>query len=60
MIPGYLNDKYPVWGKSSGVKVSFKYYNKVSTFSENVYALSDAEHNAITGKSYGNFDKSNN
>jgi hypothetical protein len=58
MIPGYLNDKYPVWGKSSGVKVSFKYYNKVSTFSENVYALSDAEHNAITGKSYGNFDKS--
>ena len=57
MVPTFLTDKYPVWGKNSGVKVSFKYYNKVNTYSKNVYALSDAEHNAITGKNYGNFDK---
>lgn len=56
LIPGFLDDKYPVWGENSGVKVSFKYYNKVSTYSENVYELSDDEHNAITGKTYGNFD----
>ena len=58
MIPAYLSKKYPVWGKNSGVKVTFKYYNKVNTYSQNVYALSDAEHNAITGKTYGNFDRS--
>ena len=58
MIPGFLNEKYPVWGKNSGVKATFKYYNKVNTYSENVYELSDAEHNAVTGKSYGNFDRS--
>ena len=57
LIPTILNEKYPVWGKNSGVKVSFKYYNKVKTYSENVYELSDAEHNAITGKTYGNFDR---
>jgi len=57
MIPGFLKDKYPVWGKNSGVKATFKYYNKVNTYSENVYELSDAEHNAVTGKTYGNFDK---
>ena len=57
LIPNVLKDKYPVWGKNSGVKVTFKYYNKVNTYSENVYELSDAEHNAITGKTYGNFDR---
>jgi hypothetical protein len=58
MIPGFLTNKYPVWGKNSGVKATFKYYSRVNTYSKNVYALSDAEHNAITGKTYGNFDKS--
>ncbi|MDG2193605.1 MAG: hypothetical protein P8K77_01865 [Polaribacter sp.] len=58
MIPGLLSDMFPVWGKNSSALVTFKHYNKVNTYSAYVYALSDAEHNAITGKTYGNFDKS--
>jgi hypothetical protein len=58
MIPALLDKKYPVWGNKSSALVTFKLYNKVKTYSKNVYALSDAEHNAITGKTYGNFDKS--
>jgi len=58
MIPTLLNSKYPVWGNKSSATVTFKLYNKVNTYSKNIYALSDAEHNAITGKNYGNFDKS--
>lgn len=58
MIPGFLVDKYPVWGEGSLATVTFKWFSKVNTYSKNVYALSDAEHNAITGKTYGNFDKS--
>jgi len=58
MIPGLLTDKYPVWGEGSLATVTFKWYNKVNTYSQNVYSLSDDEHNAITGKTYGNFDKS--
>ena len=58
MIPSLLSDKYPVWGKGSSATVSFKVYNKVNTYSQNIYALSDAEHNAITGNTFGNFDRS--
>ncbi len=58
MIPGLLSDKFPVWGEGSLATVTFKWYNPMSTPSGYVYALSDAEHNAITGKTYGNFDKS--
>lgn len=57
MIPGLLEDKYPVWGEGSLALVTFKWYNPKPTPSENVYELSDEEHNAITGKSYGNFDR---
>jgi hypothetical protein len=57
-IPTLLNSKYPVWGNKSSATVTFKLYNKVNTYSKNIYALSDAEHNAITGQTYGNFDKS--
>jgi hypothetical protein len=58
MIPDLLNNNYPVWGEGSLATVSFKWYNPLSSPSGNVYELSDAEHNAITGKTYGNFDKS--
>jgi len=57
MIPGLLIDKYPVWGEGSLATVTFKLYNPLSTPSAEVYELSDAEHNAITGKTYGNFDR---
>ncbi len=57
MIPVLLEEKYPVWGDGSLATVTFKWYNKVKTYSENIYALSDDEHNAITGNTYGNFDR---
>jgi hypothetical protein len=57
MIPDLLVSKYPVWGNKSSATVTFKLYNKIKTYSQNIYELSDDEHNAITGKSYGNFDK---
>ena len=57
MIPGLLEDKYPVWGNGSLAKVTFKWYNPVSTPSANIYALTDEDHNDITGKTYGNFDR---
>jgi len=56
LIPGLLTDKYPVWGTGSSALVTFKWYNPVKTYDAPVYALSDAEHNAITGNTYGNFD----
>ena len=57
MIPGLLEEKYPVWGNGSLASVTFKWYNPMSTPSGYVYALSDEEHNDITGKGYGNFDR---
>jgi len=57
-IPSLLEDKYPVWGKGSLANVTFKLYNPISTPSGNVYALTDEDHNDITGGNYGNFDKS--
>jgi hypothetical protein len=57
MIPTLLVDKYPVWGDGSLATVTFKLYNPMSAPSKNIYELSDAEHNAITGKTYGNFDR---
>ena len=55
-IPALLVSKYPVWGNKSSATVTFKIYSPIDTFSENIYELSDAEHNAITGNTYGNFD----
>ncbi len=57
MIPELLTDKYPVWGDGSLATVTFKLYNPISSPSAEVYELSDDEHNAITGKTYGNFDR---
>ena len=57
MIPGLLSDKYPAWGDGSLATVTFKWYNPKSSPSKNVYELSDDEHNEITGKTYGNFDR---
>ena len=57
MIPGLLTDMFPVWGKNSAALVTYKFYNRVDTYSKNIYELSDADHNAVTGKTYGNFDR---
>ncbi|WOD44734.1 hypothetical protein [Hwangdonia lutea] len=57
MLPSFLEDKYPVWGKGSSALVTFKWYNPIETYEAAVYELSDAEHNAITGNTYGNFDE---
>ncbi|MFD1161602.1 hypothetical protein [Hwangdonia seohaensis] len=58
MLPSFLSDKYPVWGAGSTALVTFKWYNPIETYEAAVYELSDAEHNAITGTTYGNFDES--
>ena len=58
MIPGLLEDKFPVWGEGSLAEVTFKWYNPKDTYSENIYELSDDDHNDITGNTYGNFDRS--
>ena len=57
MIPNLLKDKYPVWGDGSLATITFKLYKPLSSPSGNIYELSDDEHNAITGKTYGNFDR---
>ena len=56
LIPGLLSDLFPVWGNGSSALVTFKVYNPVKTYDAPVYELSDAEHNDITGNTYGNFD----
>ena len=57
MIPDLLNDKYPVWGDGSLATVTFKFYNKINTYSGDVYELKKEEYNKITGDKYGNFNK---
>lgn len=57
LLPDFLSDKYPALGKGSTAVVTYKLYNPVDTYEAAVYELSDDEHNAITGSSYGNFDE---
>ncbi|MBD0823539.1 hypothetical protein [Aestuariibaculum marinum] len=57
LIPDLLTDVYPVWGEGSTALVTFKVYNRIDTYEADVYELSDEEHNAITGNTYGNFDR---
>jgi hypothetical protein len=57
MVPELLSDLFPVWGNGSSALVSYNIYNRVSTYDAEVYTLSSAEHNAITGSTYGNFDE---
>lgn len=59
LIPELLTELKPVWGSGSTALVTFKVYNRIDTYQAAVYELSDAEHNAITGKTYGNFDRTN-
>ncbi|XCF06742.1 hypothetical protein ABI125_02515 [Tamlana crocina] len=58
LLPDFLSDKYPALGKGSSAIVTYKLYNPVDTYEAEVYELSDEEHNAITGETYGNFDES--
>ena len=68
MIPGLLTSKFPTWGvtyndvtgkieKASSATVTFKWYSPKDTYSENIYELSDDDHNDITGNTFGNFDR---
>ncbi|TXE13185.1 hypothetical protein FUA26_05160 [Seonamhaeicola algicola] len=59
LLPDFLSDKYPALGKGSSALITYKLYNRVDTYEADVYELSDEEHNAITGKTFGNFDRSN-
>ena len=55
MVPSLLSDLFPVWGLGSSALVSYNIFNRVSTYEAEVYTLTSAEHNAITGSTYGNF-----
>jgi len=58
MLPGFLSDKYPVWGASSLAAVTFKLYSpKYDEKSLEVYTVT-ADDYADNGHSYGNFSKS--
>ena len=55
MLPGFLADKYPAWGKESLAEVTFKLYSPVSDErSLEVYTVSSQDY-ADNGHSYGNF-----
>ncbi len=59
MIPGFLSDKYPVWGKESLAEVTFKLYSpKRDEKSLAVYEVTSQDY-ADNGHSYGNFDSFN-
>jgi hypothetical protein len=54
-IPGFLSDKYPVWGKESLAEVTFKLYApKRDEKSLTIYEVSDQDYQD-GGHSYGNF-----
>tara|TARA_R110001592_G_scaffold61547_5_gene187562 strand:+ start:2834 stop:3937 length:1104 start_codon:yes stop_codon:yes gene_type:complete len=56
MIPGFLSDKYPVWGKESLAEVTFKLYSpKRNEKSLAVYEVTSQDY-SDNGHSYGNFD----
>ena len=58
MLPGFLSDKYPVWGASSLAAVTFKLYSpKYDEKSLEVYTVT-ADDYADNGFTYGNFSKS--
>lgn len=55
-IPEFLKKKYPVWGKNSGVKATFKYYSpKRDEKSLTIYEVTSADYTA-GGHNFGNFD----
>ena len=59
MLPGFLSDKYPVWGKESLAEVTFKLYNKKNDEkSLAVYEVTATDY-ADNGHTYGNFDSFN-
>lgn len=58
MVPAFLTNLYPVWGKSSSANVTFKYYNKVNTYSRNVEKVSTADYEAIEGAGATSFNSS--
>lgn len=57
ILPDFLSDKFPALGKVSTALITVDVYKLVETYSAVIYELSDDEHNAITGSTYGNFDR---
>lgn len=56
LLPGFLSDKYPAWGKESLAEVTFKLYApRRDEKSLTVYEVTDADYTA-GGHNYGNFD----
>lgn len=56
MLPGFLSDKYPAWGKESLAEVTFKLYSPKSTESSlEIYEVTPDDYIA-GGHNYGNYD----
>ncbi|MGJ5642753.1 hypothetical protein [Formosa sp. S-31] len=55
LIPGFLEDAYPSWGKGSSVLVTYHLYKSNSIRSNTSYTVT-AEDYAELGFRYGNFD----
>jgi hypothetical protein len=59
MIPDFLSDKYPTWGKESLAEVTFKLYSpKRDEKSLTVYEVTSQDY-ADNGHRFGNFDSFN-
>lgn len=54
-LPAFLIDKYPALGEGSSALVTFKWYNRIDTYSAVIYELDYDEYEPITGDTYGNF-----
>jgi hypothetical protein len=56
MIPGFLSNKYPAWGKESLAEVTFKLYSpRRDEKSLTIYTVTSKDY-SDNGHSYGNFD----
>jgi hypothetical protein len=57
LIPGFLSDTYPIWGKGSSAFVTYDLYKSNSIKSTTAYTVTEDDY-ATLGFSYGNFDSS--
>ncbi|QDO93421.1 hypothetical protein FNB79_05325 [Formosa sediminum] len=57
LIPGFLSDTYPFWGKGSSVFVTYDLYKSNSIKSTTAYTVTEDDY-ATLGFTHGNFDSS--
>ncbi|WP_159022384.1 hypothetical protein [Formosa sp. L2A11] len=55
LIPGFLSDTYPIWGKGSSAFVTYDLYKSNSIKSTTAYTVTEDDYDTL-GFSFGNFD----